>query len=120
MAACLALRRGVRYSVFELLKDGTRIIRRFLKCIEYAVAHFDSGLESGFFTAVLTVRKVFGELIPLAANTESPPLEGCGLVRVAGDISLSHILIFFEVFMMLEHDRLLPDIISHRGCFSAI
>ena len=111
MAACLALRRGVRYSVFELLKDGTRIIRRFLKCIEYAV---------GFFTAVLTVRKVFGELIPLAANTESPPLEGCGLVRVAGDISLSHILIFFEVFMMLEHDRLLPDIISHRGCFSAI
>ena len=119
MAACLALRRGVRYSVFELLKDGTRIIRRFLKCIEYAVAHFDSGLESGFFTAVLTVRKVFGELIPFAANTESPSLEGRCLVRVAGNISLSHILIFF-VLMVPEHDRLLPDIISHRGSFPSI
>ena len=81
-------------AIFELLENSSWVIRGFFKRIKNAVAHFDSGLESGFFAAILAVRVVLGELIPLAANTESPALKGGSLVRIACDVSLGHILFF--------------------------
>ena len=77
-------------TALELLKHSSRIIRRALQCIKNSVAHLESGLESRLLTAVLTVREVFGELIPFAAYTQAPALEGCRFVRISGYISLSH------------------------------
>ena len=71
----LQLGRVFLRAVFESLKDGTRIFRRLSQRIENAVTHLNGCLECSFLTAVLAVREVFGELIPFAADAESPALE---------------------------------------------
>ena len=78
------------YTVFEAFKNGTGVIRGLAQGIENAVAHFQRSLECGFLAAVLAVREVFGELIPLAADAQSPSLERGCLIGVAGDIALCH------------------------------
>lgn len=90
---CFGSNGGLRFhgGVFELFKNGTGIIRSLLERIKNAVTHFNGCLEGGFFAAVLAVGEIFGELVPLAADTESPALKGCCLVRVACDVSLGHI-----------------------------
>lgn len=82
--------RLLRYAVFELLKYATWIIRRLLQRIKNTVAHFDGGLEGGLLTAVLAIGEVFGELIPLTADAQAPPLERGRFVSVACDVSLGH------------------------------
>ncbi len=94
MAAYLAWSRVFCNTIFELLENSSWIIRGLFERIKNTIAHLNSGLKSCLFAAVLPVGEVFGELIPFSANTESPTLEGCGLVRITGNISLGHILIF--------------------------
>ena len=77
-------------AVFEALEDTARVIRGLAEGIEDAVAHVEGGLESGLFTTVLPVGKVLGELVPLAADAQTPSLEGGGLVRVSGYVALCH------------------------------
>ena len=50
-------------------------------------------LECFFLASVLAVGEVLGELVPLAADAQSPPLERGGLVGVAGNITLGHIVV---------------------------
>ena len=77
-------------AVLKTLKDGAWVIRGFAQRIVNPVAHFQSCLERGFLAAVLAVGKIFGELIPLAADAQSPSLEGSGLVCIAGNVTLGH------------------------------
>ena len=57
---------------------------------EDGVAHAEGGLEGCLFGAVLLVGEVAGELVPLAADAQSPALEGGGLIGIAGDVALCH------------------------------
>lgn len=82
--------RGAFQSVFETLKDGAGIVRRLLQGIVDAVSHFKGGLEGSLFTSILAVREVFGELIPFAADTQTPALEGCRFVCISGNVALCH------------------------------
>ena len=100
-------------AVLKTLKDGARVIRGFAQRIVNSVAHFQSCLESGFLAAVLAVGKIFGELIPLAADAQSPSLEGSGLVCIAGNVTLGHgcvccLLTFGEVRPRTQ--QRMPDI----------
>ena len=61
--------------VLESLKYGTGIIRGFSQSVKNAVSHVNGCFECFFLAAILTVGEVFGELIPLAADAESPALE---------------------------------------------
>ena len=92
-------------AVFEAFEDGAGVIRGFLEGFKDAVAHVKRRLESSFFAAILAVGEVLGELIPLAADAETPALEGSGFVCVAGDIALSHDCVFWVVENGGKHPR---------------
>lgn len=77
--------------ILELFENTARIIRRLLKRVKNPVPHLDGRLECRFLASVLTVREVFCELIPLAADTQTPTLKGGRLICVACDVSLSHV-----------------------------
>ena len=85
---CLFIR-----AALEALEHAPWVFRCALQRFENPVSHFHRRLEGCFLTAVLAVREVLGELIPLAADAESPPLEGGGLVCVSGNITLGHIVV---------------------------
>ena len=70
---CLFIR-----AALEALEHAPWVFRCALQSFENPVSHFHRRLEGCFLTAVLAVREVLGELIPLAADAESPPLEGGG------------------------------------------
>ena len=78
------------YTALKSLENPSRVVRGLPQGIENPVAHFYGCLKSCFFAAVLAVGEVLGELIPLAADTQAPALEGCRLVGVPGYISLCH------------------------------
>ena len=80
-------------SVLESFEHTSGILRREFQRIENAVTHFYGSLECLLLAAILAVGEVFGELIPLAADAQSPPLERGGLVGVAGNITLGHIVV---------------------------
>lgn len=82
--------RHIFHTVFEAFEDGAGIIGRLSQGIKYAVSHFYGCLKCCLFAAVLAVGKIFGKLVPFAADAQSPTLEGCGLVRVAGNVTLGH------------------------------
>lgn len=84
------VRLGFFYPVFEAFEHGPRVIGRLAQGIKNAVSHFDGCLKRFFLAAVLAVGKIFGKLIPLAADAQSPALEGCGFVCVAGNVTLGH------------------------------
>lgn len=81
---------GFAQAVFELFEDGSGVFGVALQFAEDAVAHFKCCFEGFFLTAVLAVRKVFGELVPATADAQSPALKGGGLVGVSRDVSLCH------------------------------
>lgn len=83
--------RSILRSVFEAFKNAAGVIRGLFQRFKNAIAHFQRCLEGSLLTAILPVREILGELIPLAADTESPPLERGRFVGVAGDIALCHI-----------------------------
>ena len=85
---CLFIR-----AALEALEHAPWVFRCALQSFENPVSHFHRRLEGCFLTAVLAVREVLGELIPLAADAQSPPLERGGLVGVAGNITLGHIVV---------------------------
>ena len=80
----------VIYTVFEALEHTAGVIGRFAQGVENAVTHLQRSLKSGLLTAVLAVGEILSKLVPLAADAQSPALKGCGLVRIAGDITLCH------------------------------
>lgn len=80
----------VFYTIFKALEHTAGVIGSFAQGVENAVAHLQRSLKSGLLTAVLAVGEILGKLVPLAADAQSPALKGCGLVRIAGDITLCH------------------------------
>lgn len=76
--------------MFVALEDGAGVGLRGLQLGENGVAHAEGGLEGCLFGAVLLVGEVTGELVPLAADAQSPALEGGGFVGIAGDVALCH------------------------------
>ena len=84
---------GAFFPVFEAFEYAARILWCAFQRIEYLVPHLHSCLEGGFLTAILAIREVFGKLVPLAADAESPALKGRGLVCVSGNVALGHIVV---------------------------
>jgi hypothetical protein len=79
--------------ILESLEHAAWVFRCAPQCIENSISHFNRRLEGFFLTAILAVGEILGELVPLAADAESPSLEGCCLVRVSGNITLGHMLL---------------------------
>ena len=67
-------------TIFETLEDAPGIFRSLFQRIKNLVSHFHRCLECCFLAAVLAVREIFGELVPPAADAESPSLERRGFV----------------------------------------
>ena len=80
-------------SVLEALEHAAWVFGRALQCVENAVAHFHCCLKGGLLTAVLAVGEILGELVPLAADAQSPPLERGGLICVSGNVALGHCVV---------------------------
>ena len=80
-------------TIFETLEDAPGIFRSLFQRIKNLVSHFHRCLECCFLAAVLAVREIFGELVPPAADAESPSLERRGFVCISGNVALGHIVV---------------------------
>ena len=77
-------------SVLEAFENSPRVIGGLVQGFEDTVSHLNGGLKGSFFAAVLAIGEVLGELVPFAADTQAPSLEGRRLVGVPSDVALCH------------------------------
>ena len=80
-------------AALEAFKNSPRVFRRALQRVENLISHFHRSIERCLLAAILAVGEILGELVPLAADAQTPPLKGSGLVGVSGYVTLGHIVV---------------------------